>query len=863
MPAQKKLFTISEAAKFLGVSTDTLRRWEKNSKIKTQRTLGNARRYRIEDLQELKNNPNTVKAADNDLLNQTYEEVKQIKAKLETQEKSSFNKNAKQIYQVNSNLQKILFALIFQFQELKNAISNNIPLKNLKLNPNQGIGIGYYQNPEEKKQDQEKRKIFSLLNIATFIIALLLFGSITFLIIYIIPFKQDLSNLNNQLKQNEIFLQEIEKNKESQIGNEQEDAISNNTNFKVDDKGNIYFTGGLTGGYIDTDTENLIINSSFEQNDNGQPDFYTLGGNATEGNTYLSQDTSFAGNNALKIEPKMQENYIVSPTYKELKAGKNYTFTAYIKSLQLGKSTISIGYGDEKQSYEINGTSTWRMLKFNKSFAENENPDSSKFFINLKSENGGGALYLDSLQIETGTIATGFKEKALRSDGTINVSQNQIYPVIGNSGSLGTENKPFNELYVSNQNINGNLNVKGNTDLEGNVEIDGILDIDYLKAQLANINNLNSILITATKIGIGTSNPQTALDVSGDIKANNLITSQNITSSGKVSTNTLQISTGANNGYLLVSDANGNTAWKNPNDLGVNNSEYFDSLNSSQFLRSDTSDTFDAGNTLTVNGNLDINSNLYISDSDISLDGSTTNFSSNGDISFNTDQLFIDKTSGFVGIGTNTPKYFFDVNGEANINGQLHITTLTDGFLTIDTGDLSTSGTLSTQNLQIIKGAGAGYILTSDATGNASWQNLATSAGAWTVTDYNLYPDDSNYNIALGTNDTFGYKLYVQGDSFLNGDLTAQNTVIDGTLAVNDITTLNNNLNVNGITMLNSSLTVGSTTTLNATATLNSTLYVAGVTTLNNSLTVAGLTTINNDLHTTGSTDIDTNLNVD
>jgi len=46
-----KLVTIGEAAKFLGISTQTIRRWEKNGKgFPSQRTKGNQRRYRIADL---------------------------------------------------------------------------------------------------------------------------------------------------------------------------------------------------------------------------------------------------------------------------------------------------------------------------------------------------------------------------------------------------------------------------------------------------------------------------------------------------------------------------------------------------------------------------------------------------------------------------------------------------------------------------------------------------------------------------------------------------------------------------------------------------------------------------------------------
>ncbi|WP_066636731.1 IS607 family transposase [Desulfolucanica intricata] len=48
------MYTIREAAKLLGVSVSTLRRWESEGKIRTQRTKGGHRRYTIEELSGIK-----------------------------------------------------------------------------------------------------------------------------------------------------------------------------------------------------------------------------------------------------------------------------------------------------------------------------------------------------------------------------------------------------------------------------------------------------------------------------------------------------------------------------------------------------------------------------------------------------------------------------------------------------------------------------------------------------------------------------------------------------------------------------------------------------------------------------------------
>ena len=44
---------IGEAARLIGVSVTTLRRWEREGKVSSSRTLGNQRRYSIEDVAAL------------------------------------------------------------------------------------------------------------------------------------------------------------------------------------------------------------------------------------------------------------------------------------------------------------------------------------------------------------------------------------------------------------------------------------------------------------------------------------------------------------------------------------------------------------------------------------------------------------------------------------------------------------------------------------------------------------------------------------------------------------------------------------------------------------------------------------------
>ncbi len=49
----KEIIAIREASNLLGVCQETLRRWEREGKIKTIKTLGKHRRYLMKDIEKL------------------------------------------------------------------------------------------------------------------------------------------------------------------------------------------------------------------------------------------------------------------------------------------------------------------------------------------------------------------------------------------------------------------------------------------------------------------------------------------------------------------------------------------------------------------------------------------------------------------------------------------------------------------------------------------------------------------------------------------------------------------------------------------------------------------------------------------
>ena len=48
-----ELISPKKAAEMLGVSTNTLRNWSENGKITVVKTMGNHRRYKLEEIQKL------------------------------------------------------------------------------------------------------------------------------------------------------------------------------------------------------------------------------------------------------------------------------------------------------------------------------------------------------------------------------------------------------------------------------------------------------------------------------------------------------------------------------------------------------------------------------------------------------------------------------------------------------------------------------------------------------------------------------------------------------------------------------------------------------------------------------------------
>lgn len=91
-------------------------------------------------------------------------------------------------------------------------------------------------------------------------------------------------------------------------------------------------------------------------------------------------------------------------------------------------------------------------------------------------------------------------------------------------------------------------------------------------------------------------------------------------------------------------------------------------------------------------------------------------------------------------------------------------------------GSMEVTSSFKAWQIQLGSGAHNGYVLTSDASGNGSWQSLASSP--WTVTGYDMYRLLGN--VGIGTNDPI-FKLDVNGNVRFDGSVRADKLIIPAT----------------------------------------------------------------------------------
>ena len=72
----REYYSVSEAAKALGISVDTLRRWDRQGRIRAERDQGNRRVIPAAEIERLKGDPSTRRLSARNRFNATVTEVK-------------------------------------------------------------------------------------------------------------------------------------------------------------------------------------------------------------------------------------------------------------------------------------------------------------------------------------------------------------------------------------------------------------------------------------------------------------------------------------------------------------------------------------------------------------------------------------------------------------------------------------------------------------------------------------------------------------------------------------------------------------------------------------------------------------------
>ena len=381
-------------------------------------------------------------------------------------------------------------------------------------------------------------------------------------------------------------------------------------------------------------------------------------------------------------------------------------------------------------------------------------------------------------------------------------------------------------------------------------------------------------------LGVGTTIPRSALEVTGDMIISKPINGENTSGS---------------------SVEHGRIVWAGIGRDVSNN-------NHSSYIRSYfENDTYDTSGNLAFGTSNGVNSasdkfvinangiNNFITD--VSMD---SNLAVNGDVSFNNNLYVKEKVwiDGTVGIGTANPGVVFDISD----TGALRIPVGENSTRPIDvtgaTSDTSYYGSIR-YNTQGSKFEGYGP--------GGTWKTLSGLSNASDVTridpdvnnklifytaeaeatDINASQErmviqntadiSMNTSLSVAGNCNFNSNVDISGDLVINGNLsvyqtndttTIHTTVNDYALIVSEDISLNGELKMSGAAILNNTLNVTGSTVLNNTlnvasaTTIQNTLNVTGATTLQNTLRVTGSTILSNSLNVTGATTVSSTLNV-
>ncbi len=288
----------------------------------------------------------------------------------------------------------------------------------------------------------------------------------------------------------------------------------------------------------------------------------------------------------------------------------------------------------------------------------------------------------------------------------------------------------------------------------------------------------------SNKLYIANSNTGTPL-IYGDFDDNKVIINDNL------ETKTLKITTGATNGYVLKSDASGNGTWVNATTLANDNwttsgTNQYNALSGNVGIgTSSPSYKLDIqGSGSNIISNLQSSTNAaYFSTSAPSTYEAAIKFNTYTSSSSAPSRWIMGKSSSTESGSNSGSDFFINAYTDAGLYSSQPLS-ITRSTGQVNIGLLSATTSKAT-NFQMTSGATSGYVLKSDASGNASWVNPTTlSNGNWTTSGVNQYSALSG-NVGIGTTAP-AYKLDVSGsinvtDMYLGGSKFLYNTGTNNT----------------------------------------------------------------------------------
>ena len=340
---------------------------------------------------------------------------------------------------------------------------------------------------------------------------------------------------------------------------------------------------------------------------------------------------------------------------------------------------------------------------------------------------------------------------------------------------------------ISRQTVGSPLLVKWAVGSTGDTRSEGGANTFYIHQKTnkddVSVNGYRLAIDDTGLVGIGLHNPKAKLDVGGGVRnfidgIDDLLVKDDVEVDGTFFTSGFRMPTGAGNNLVLTSDASGNATWKSLTAL-PSNGDNFGNHTATQTLDMDNQDIKDAkninaSNILTNNTSPGaIATRLYAqipsstgwadfvtisrqtagspllvkwavgSTGDTRSEGGANTFyihqkTNKNDVSVNGYRLAIDDT-GLVGIGLHNPKAKLDVGG-----GVRNFIDGVDDLLVKD--DVEVDGIIFTSGFRMPTGAGNNLVLTSDATGNATWKSIGAIGGAGD--DLGNHTATSNLNMA-------------------------------------------------------------------------------------------------------------------